>query len=368
MWQERRCSEISLKTRQRMGRRFALVANGLTHGGATRFVRNIVSYLDSCADGAQIYLLSDGVFPKLDHVRQIQPLNCTGWPTPALVRDGSVDRIFYLKTFVPDEHLQLAVAKTIVVHDLLCCEDNLGEFDQEIVLHFRKSFPQSLAVADRIVAMSCFTRDDIFARYPNFDREVSVCGGGIDVAFAAEPKNSGNKVFHPVKPYFLYAGSLSPRKNMLRVLRAFKEIGHRVPHRFYICTGETWGDDQVKAYIRDELSDRVVMLGRVTDDVLAHLYRYADAFIYISLYEGFGFPILEAQASGCPVLTSNRTSCPETAGEGALVVNPECVQEISDAMLQLAGSSTLRARLSHAGFENMKRYSWEKAIQNLIGD
>ena len=170
----------------------------------------------------------------------------------------------------------------------------------------------------------------------------------------------------PDVPYFFYCGSLSPRKNILRVLRAFHRIKDRIPHHFYICTGVSWNDEPVLAYARGHLADRLSFLGYGRTDKLVALYSHADAFVFPSLYEGFGLPILEAQACGCPVLTSNRTSCPEVAGDAALVVDAEDESAIAEAMLTLALDPSKRDALRAKGHKNVRRYSWRRSVEALV--
>lgn len=254
----------------------------------------------------------------------------------------------------------------MLIHDLIGFEDSIPEYNDEYIRDFRLTFPRSLSIADRVVAMSHFTRGDLLSRFPELCQDVFVCGGGVDAAFLSPETERDEFEFQPVKPYFLYVGSLSPRKNMLNTLRAFKRLENMLPHMFYICSAETWNDAPVMEYVRGHLADRVVTLGRVSDSLLGQLLRHAEAFAYVSLYEGFGFPILEAQACGCPVLTSDRTSCPEVAGAGALTVNPEDEEQIAAALLQLNRSAPLRRKLVASGYANVERYSWESAARLLL--
>jgi glycosyltransferase involved in cell wall biosynthesis len=349
-----------------MARRIAIVANGLTHGGVTRFIRNIVLTISRYPNEFTVYFLTDSAFPAFDNITLLRSVDCPDWPTPRLLVEGDLDCIVYPKSTIPAEHFGLPAQKTVLIHDLIGFEDSIPEYDDEYIREFRLTFPRSLAVADRVVAMSHFTRGDLLSRFPELRRDVFVCGGGVDAAFLSPSTECDEFEFQPVKPYFLYVGSLSPRKNMLNTLRAFKRLENTLPHMFYICSAETWNDEAVTKYIREHLSGRVVTLGRVSDSLLAHLFRHAETFVYASLYEGFGFPILEAQSSGCPVLTSDRTSCPEVAGDGALTVNPEDEEQIAAAMLQLSRSASLRLKLVASGYSNIKRYSWENAARLLL--
>jgi len=134
----------------------------------------------------------------------------------------------------------------------------------------------------------------------------------------------------------------------------------------YITGSLTWGADNIQAYIAEKLKDRVVILGYVEEEELMSLYSLAEMFLYPSLCEGFGLPILEAQACGCPVLTSNVTACPEVAGDGAHIVNPYSVEEIQAGMLKILQDEEYKHKLITRGFENIKRFSWKKTAEEIL--
>jgi len=162
-------------------------------------------------------------------------------------------------------------------------------------------------------------------------------------------------------PFFFYAGSLSPRKNMKNVILAFNKIKDMTGHRIYFTAGDSWRDEEIFRLIEENgLSERIIRLGFISDEELAAMYNLADCYLYPSIYEGFGLPILEAQACGCPVITSNVTSCPEVAGEGAAIVDPYNVDEIAGAMLKMTTDKRYRNRMIKKGYKNAAGYSWEK--------
>jgi glycosyltransferase involved in cell wall biosynthesis len=123
----------------------------------------------------------------------------------------------------------------------------------------------------------------------------------------------------------------------------------------------------VSKYIKEnDLDRRVIKIGFVDEDDLPKIYNLADLLLFPSLYEGFGLPILEAQACGCPVLTSNVTSCPEVAGDGAHIVDPYSVDEIRDGILKIIKDNNYKEQLIKKGFENIKRFSWEKSARKIL--
>jgi glycosyltransferase involved in cell wall biosynthesis len=168
-------------------------------------------------------------------------------------------------------------------------------------------------------------------------------------------------------PFFFYSGSLSPRKNMLNLLKAFLLINAEIPHNIYFTGGDSWRDNDVSRFIKDNgLENRVVRLGYLSEEELVIAYSLAECYLYPSLYEGFGLPILEAQACGCPVLTSTVSSCPEIAGNAALLVDPNSPKSIAQAMMRIISEKGLRRDLQNKGFKNCARYSWRRAAEELI--
>jgi glycosyltransferase involved in cell wall biosynthesis len=161
---------------------------------------------------------------------------------------------------------------------------------------------------------------------------------------------------------------LEPRKNLEGLLRAFaraKKAG--IPHTLVIAGARGWGDSRL-APLPEALgiSDSVIFTGFVEDDDLPHLYGNADFFVYPSLYEGFGLPVLEAMACGTPVITANTSSIPEVAGDAALLVDPRSEMELAAAMVQLAGDPGLRADLGRRGGSQAARFSCERTVGETL--
>jgi glycosyltransferase involved in cell wall biosynthesis len=170
-------------------------------------------------------------------------------------------------------------------------------------------------------------------------------------------------------PYFLFSGRWEPRKNLVRTLEAFAlfKRNSRTEHRLVLTGGRSWGAADVDKVIRDlALEDTVVDLGKTPLDELPYLYGAADALVYASLWEGFGLPIVEAMACGTPVITSKVSAMPETAGDAALLVDPYSVDDMAEAMHQLATDGNLRQRLGALGLKRAQSFSWEKTARGTL--
>jgi len=164
----------------------------------------------------------------------------------------------------------------------------------------------------------------------------------------------------PDVPYFLWAGSLNPRKNLPRVVEAFEKITEAIPHHLVLSGGLGWDSHEALRRIQNSPAHRRIhLLGHVGDDELRSLYQGATAFVYVSLMEGFGLPILEAMACGCPVITSNLSSMPEVAGDAAFLVDPLDTDDIGAAMHCLATDLTFAKHLSNRGRARAEEFHWE---------
>ncbi|MCX7680021.1 MAG: glycosyltransferase family 4 protein [Spirochaetes bacterium] len=289
---------------------------------------------------------------------------------PEMSRKYNIDVWFFPKnTFSP----WIKGQAVPVFHDIVYFEKELKfrEFKFFDNLHHTLMIPINGKISAMNIAVSEFTarRMQELLRIPS--EKIRVIKEGVEDVFVEmkdEKKLEAVKEKYNLRiPFFFYAGSLSPRKNMLNVLKAFDIVKSKLPHNLYVTGGYSWRDDEVFKFIQEKkLEQRVIKLGFVNDDELVALYNLADCYLYPSLYEGFGLPILEAQACGCPVITSDVSSCPEVAGDGALVVNPYDVAQISNAMELVVCNSKVKKELIARGKENVKNYSWERCAKELL--
>ncbi len=170
------------------------------------------------------------------------------------------------------------------------------------------------------------------------------------------------------QPYVLYVGTLQPRKNLVRLVDAFAAARQQHPELILVLAGRRgWLADPIFRRVEAlGLHDAVRFPGYVADADLPALLSGALCFAFPSLHEGFGFPVLEAQACGAPVLAANTSSLPEVAGDGALLVDPLDTDAIAAGLLRLAGDRALRDRLRAAGFANLHRFSWQRCARETL--
>jgi glycosyltransferase involved in cell wall biosynthesis len=198
----------------------------------------------------------------------------------------------------------------------------------------------TVAVADRILTISENSRRDIVRFFPEAESRIRVISLAAHKRFqklAIRREESEVVRFEDRlkgRPYVLYVGTLEPGKNVARIVQAFDQIAAAHPEHVLVLAGDKgWLFESVFDAINEAAhKDRIFYVGHVSDAEAVHLYNFAEAFVFPSLYEGFGLPPLEAMACGCPVITSDRSSVPEVVGDAALMVHPEDMQEIASAI------------------------------------
>ncbi|MBL8095525.1 MAG: glycosyltransferase family 4 protein [Anaerolineales bacterium] len=219
----------------------------------------------------------------------------------------------------------------------------------------------SAGIARRILADSQATRHDLAKTYRVPGPRIEVVHPGRDESLQRVEAGPVRERHGLRRPYLLHVGTLQPRKNLVRLIEAHARLRVRWPDLELVLAGAPgWLSDPILQAARAE---GVRVLGAVPDDDLSGLYSGAEAFVFPSLYEGFGFPVLEAQSCGTPVICSRTSSLPEVAGEGAVQIDPEDVSHLADGIEAVLGSPELQRRLVEAGYDNIQRFSWEASAK-----
>lgn len=267
--------------------------------------------------------------------------------------------------------LATSVPRVTVVHDLA-----FEHFPQDVSWLVRRYYhffmPRFVRASARVVAVSEATKQDIMRTYGLPADRIRVVYNAPGGNFAPQPAAEQASIrtrFSNGQPYILFVGALQPRKNLVNLLRAFDVFKTRSGSatQLLIVGRQAWKAGPIlEVYQQMRHREAVHLTGRVSDAELAQLYAAARGCAYVPYFEGFGIPIVEAQASGCPVITSNVSSMPEVAGpNGALLVNPFDVADITEALVQLDSDPLLRQRLIARGLENVQRFSWDRSAEQL---
>lgn len=230
---------------------------------------------------------------------------------------------------------------------------------------------QSVRRAQRVIAVSEHTRQDILRFYGVEPARVVTVPNGIDPAMRPvtdEAALASLRAAHGLdRDFVLFVGTLQPRKNLIGLLRAYARIAERVEAPLVVVGGRGWLDDPVFHEARAlGIAERVVFAGYADPASLALWYSAATIFVYPSLYEGFGLPVLEAMACGAPVITSSTSSLPEVAGEAALLVDPTDAAALAVAMERALNDAGLRARLRESGLRRARQFTWERTARETV--
>lgn len=268
----------------------------------------------------------------------------------------------------PDNFLTLGtkVKTVLVTHDIAHVHypKQVSFFQRLYYQVFTKKFNER---ADRIVAVSEFTKADLVRQYGIAAAKISVSGNGCREIFRplqATEKQAIRRVFSEDLPYFYYIGAVHPRKNVHRLIAAFDQFktATGAPHKLIIAGRFAWQAGAVKsAFEAAKHQSDIHFLGYVTDEDAARLMGATAALVYPSLFEGFGVPVLEAMHAEVPVITSNVSSLPEVAGDAALMVDPTSVEEIAGAMRRIHEDEHLCNKLVANGRLQRTKFNWQKA-------
>ena len=234
--------------------------------------------------------------------------------------------------------------------------------------------PRSISRCDHILADSRNTAQDLVEQWHVPESAISVVQGAVDHQryFPHTDPVHEQALRRRYKlgddPFVLAVGTLQPRKNFSRLIQAFHaaRASANLPHKLVIAGAKGWLIDPIFETVAGlGLAEAVLFPGFVAEEDLPALYSACSFFAYPSLYEGFGLPILEAQACGAPVLTADNSCLPEAGGDGALYVNAESVADIAAAIVRLAQDSELRDNLRRRGFKNAAGFTWERSAAQL---
>jgi glycosyltransferase involved in cell wall biosynthesis len=277
--------------------------------------------------------------------------------------------------FVPSHVLPLIHPKIsfVTVHDLgYRYFPEAHPWPQRLYLELSTRW--NARAATHLLADSEATKRDLIKHYQTPSEKIAVAYPGVDSALAPVRDPSAIQAVrtrYGIGPaYFFYLGTLQPRKNLARLIEAFSQFLARHPEsamELVLAGKRGWlYHDLFEQVRRRGMEPRVHFPGYVAAEDKAALLSGAQAFTFPSLYEGFGLPVLEAQACGCPVITSTTSSLPEVAGDGALLVAPRDAGAIAKAMIQVATSPELRRTLVQRGYANVDRFSWKVCARTVL--
>ena len=274
--------------------------------------------------------------------------------------------------FSPDGYLSLSsnIRSVNVFHDLNFeyYPQDLPYFERKYYRHF---FPKYAHKATRTATVSEYSKNDIVKQYKVDPSKIDVVFNGANEVFqplSGPEKTKIKEIYSSGNPYFVFVGALNPRKNLVNLFEAFDRFKESDQQGIkLVVVGEKmyWTPEIKAAYENLKFSNDVVFTGRLELKDLHKVLASALALTYVSYFEGFGIPIVEAYNCGTPVITSNVTSMPEVAGGAASIVDPFSIESISDAMLQMSKDESLRKNLIQKGLERGKEFTWQNSSERL---
>lgn len=272
----------------------------------------------------------------------------------------------------PDGYLSLntSVKQVPVIHDL-----NFEHYPKDLPFltrsYYRYYFPRFAAKAARIATVSEFSKKDISECYHIGSDKIDVVYNGVNELYKpCEPSvvNSTREKYAGGAPYFLFVGMLHQRKNIANLFRAFEKFrdGNQTNMKLLIVGHKKWWTSEMEQVFEGmKYKDEVVFTGRMPIEELVRVVGSAFAMTYVSVFEGFGVPIIEAMKSGVPVITSNVTSMPEVSGGAALLADPFDTDSITGAMTRLWKEKSLRESMIASGLERAGYFSWNRTSELL---
>ncbi|MDP1833382.1 MAG: glycosyltransferase family 1 protein [Candidatus Moranbacteria bacterium] len=238
----------------------------------------------------------------------------------------------------------------------------------------------SIRAADKIIAISEATKKDILKLYPGIRAEkIKVIYHGFSPDVFSQPRDAAREAEIKKKSgitgnYIIYIGAIQPRKNLKTLIKAFEILKSRAQENgssddleLLIVGEKAWlSEGTVKMARQSRFADDIKMPGRLRFDDLGHLCRGAGVFVFPSLYEGFGIPVLEAMAAGVPVICADNSSLPEVGGEACLYFKAASHEDLAQKIKRVLGDGGLRAELVAKGAEQIKKFSWEKCARETL--
>jgi len=367
--------------------RIAIDIRRMTEFGVGTYIRNLARTLGRLDQETEYFLIG-----APEKVAEIDPLPDNFQTIPAVAPEQSIQgyrefrsalkflncdlvhipNLFSVPRFLPCPYV-------LTVHDMLDHMTRNGRQSGFWGTLQMQMTGKVLRNAARIFAVSNFTRSEISKVYDVPTERIEVVYNAIDERFLRGHATDSDREliaerYQVTYPFLLYAGRVSPHKNVVRMIEAFSALKTELekeqayPDLKLIIIGDdlSGNPDLRRTVVRSGVQNDVRFLGFIPIEVLRIFYDSAKIFVFPSLYEGFGLPPLEAMAHGTPVVTSNISSLPEVVGNAAVMVNPENVFEIMRALHRVLLDKALRDRMKERGYQQAAKFSWEISVRRVL--
>ncbi len=289
------------------------------------------------------------------------------WAVPRAFKKHKIDLFFS-----PDGYLSLRskIRQIGTIHDI-----NFEHFPKDLPwtarTYLRYFFPKFAKKASHLLTVSEYSKSDIVKTYGIDPNKISAIWNGANPTFVPLKEEDKAAVQNRItggKPYFLFVGSLHPRKNLTRLLSAFQKLMHNFPEMPYdlvIVGAALWKDEHYEKMVNENTRKHIHFEGHVPLQELTKIAGAASVFVYVPYFEGFGIPLVEAMQCGVPIVSGNLSSLPEVAGDAALYCDPMSVDDIAEKLKRIADDGELRNSLSQKGLKRAKSFSWDEAAAKV---
>lgn len=277
---------------------------------------------------------------------------------------GNVDVSVFFNFIVPPSIKGHVVT---VVHDLTYLRYP-ETMKRSNLTHLRRGISYSINRSDKIITVSEFSKRELQRLLGVPEEKIEIVYNAPSLIGESADYADVSRKFKIQREYILFVGTIEPRKNVERLLKAFEILKskYHIPHQLILAGGKGWNDKSIFQTAQSiNCADDVVFTGYVSSAEKNTLYQRASVFVFPSIYEGFGIPPLEAMCHGCPVVCADTASLPEVVGDAAELVNPENVENIADGIFRVLSSDNYRQELTKRGYDRAKTFSWETSAHRL---
>lgn len=316
------------------------------------------------------FLFSDNITPLVVHPQARHPFLWYlffEYGIPLKLKSIKPDLFLSTDGWIPT---QLNIPVVNVIHDLNFVHH--PEFVKPVVRrYYNRFFPKFAHKATQLATVSEFSRQDIHQTYQVPLDRINVVYSGNNSAYipySLEQQNRVKRKYTDGNDFFLFVGLIHKRKNLDNIFKAFDIFKERQnsPVKLVVVGDKKWWAGEIEnAYLQMRYRDDVLMLGRQPNEVVYELTAATRAVVYTSLFEGFGLPIVDAFNASVPIITSDISSMPEIAGDAAITVNPYSVEQIAEAMSELATDESLRQKLIEKGNARKNLFTWDRTADLL---
>ena len=278
---------------------------------------------------------------------------------------GTKSDIYHFFNFTIPKNIKGKVIITIYDTVFFSAPETMG--DMKAISEYKYAAERS----DLIITISKSAKSDIIKHFNIDEKKIRIVSPGIDLQkysynYTDMELESIRKKYNLPQKYILYLGTIEPRKNIERIVKAFKKYKKEVSDdlKLVIVGKKGWKYDNIMKLIESMETD-IIITGYIDEDDKIPIYKLAQIFVFPSLYEGFGMPVLEAMASGTPVITSNTSSLPEVAGDAGILVDALNENEIFEAYRKILSDKKLQMEMIQKGLEQAKKFEWKRSVEIL---